>query len=103
MYRAAFSFTKKGIIRFTSHLDLLRMFGRAFRRADLPLKMTEGFNPHPKFSIKRAIKLGVESEGEEAEVILREPVNEACFTVKLQEQLPQGITLKEVKIKFLPT
>ncbi len=72
MYRINFVFTKKGLIKYISHLDLMRLFMRALRRADLPLKMTEGFSPHPKLSIKRALKLGVESDNEEASILVRE-------------------------------
>lgn len=49
-------------MKYISHLDLMRLFTRAMRRADLPLKMTEGFNPHPKFSIQRALKLGLRAK-----------------------------------------
>jgi len=97
MYKMNFIFTKKGTIRFISHLDLMRLFMRAFRRANLPLKMTEGFNPHPKFSIKRALKLGVESDNEEAVLVLRERIGEEEFREKLQKQLPEGIEIKSVK------
>ena len=97
MYRMNFIFTKKGTIRFISHLDLMRLFTRAFRRGGLPVKMTEGFSPHPKFSIKRALKLGVESDNEEAVLVLRDYVGEEEFKEKLQQQLPVGIEIKSVK------
>ncbi len=84
-------------MRFISHLDLMRLFMRAMRRAELPLKMTEGFSPHPKFSIKRALKLGLESENEEAAVVLRQPVASEVFYKKLKSQLPEGIVLKHVE------
>lgn len=85
---------------YIGHLDLMRLFIRAMRRADLPLKMSEGFSPHPKFSIKRALKLGVESENEEASIALRIPVDEEEFKNKLQEQLPEGIKIKNVERNF---
>lgn len=94
MYRVNFRFAKKGQMKFISHLDLMRLFTRAFRRADFPLKITEGFNPHPKFSIKRALKLGLESENEEATVVLNQPINADEFRQRLQEQLPEGIEIK---------
>lgn len=82
---------------YISHLDLMRLFMRAMRRADLPLKMSEGFSPHPKLSIKRALKLGVESENEEAAVILKWEVGLEDFKDSLQRQLPQGIKIKNVE------
>jgi radical SAM-linked protein len=96
MHKVNFVFSKKGAMRYISHLDLMRLFMRALRRADLPLKMTEGFSPHPKLSIKRALKLGLESDHEEATVSLREFVAAQDFKEKLQEQLPQGIQIKDI-------
>ena len=69
---------------------------RALRREGLPLRMTEGFNPHPKLSIKRALKLGVESEHEEASIVLKEKISDQEFKDRLQRQLPDGIFIKEV-------
>ena len=100
MYKLNFAFAKKGSMIYIGHLDLMRLFVRAMRRADFPLKMSEGFSPHPKFSIKRALKLGVESENEEASIVLRIPVDEEEFKNKLQEQLPEGIEIKNVERNF---
>lgn len=96
MYQIKFIFAKKGLMKYISHLDLMRLFIRALRRAGLPVKMTEGFSPHPKISLKRALKLGVESEREEATFVLREPMALEEFKEKLQRQLPEGIYIKEV-------
>lgn len=95
-YKFRFSFVKTGIIKYISHLDLMRTFTRAFRRAGLPLKITQGFNPHPKFSIARALKLGVESESEEAQVELVKFIRTADFQLALNQQLPQEIQVKNV-------
>jgi len=95
-YRMQFVFAKKGLMKYISHLDLMRLFMRALRRAELPIKMTEGFSPHPKISLKRALKLGVESDNEEATFVLREPVALDDFKQRLQNQLPEGIYIREV-------
>ena len=86
-----FTFTKMGALKFISHLDLMRLFTRAMRRARIPVKISEGFNPQPKLSILRALKLGVESESEQATVGLREPVNAVTFRDSLNSQLPTDI------------
>jgi len=98
MYTVSFVFSKKGYMKYISHLDLMRLFYRALRRAGFLLKITEGFNPHPKFSIKRALKLGVESEHEEAQVVLREVIEPEEFRFRLQRQMPEGIEIKSAKI-----
>ena len=97
MYKVNFTFTKLGLMKYISHLDLMRLFMRAMRRADLPLKITEGFSPHPKLSIKRALKLGIESDNEEAAIVLKEIIGLEEFRHRLQKQLPEGIEIKDVQ------
>jgi radical SAM-linked protein len=67
------------------------------RRAELPLKLSEGFSPHPKLSLKRALKLGLESESEEAAILLKFPVPLDDFKARLNRQLPEGISIKDAK------
>jgi len=100
MYKIDFVFSKTGWMKYISHLDLMRLFARAMRRADLPLKITEGFNPHPKLSLKRALKLGLESDSEQGSIILKIPVSPQEFKIRLQAQLPEGIALKDVQGNF---
>lgn len=57
-------FEKTGNAVWISHLDLMRLFQRAFKRAGLPLKHTQGFNPHPSVSIALPLSVGVESHCE---------------------------------------
>jgi radical SAM-linked protein len=100
MYRVNFVFSKTGLMRYISHLDLMRLFFRAMRRAEFPLKMSEGFSPHPKLSLKRALKLGVESQQEEATIVLKFPMAPLDFKHRLQKQLPEGIEIKDVQGNF---
>lgn len=97
MYKIRFTFTKKGFLKYISHLDLMRLLQRAMRRANLPLKMSEGFSPHPKLSIARALKLGLESENEEASIMLKESMSVDEFKDRLQKQLPQGMEIKDAQ------
>ena len=54
-------FEKTGNAVWMSHLDLMRLLQRAFKRADLHLKHTQGFNPRPSVSIALPLSVGVES------------------------------------------
>ena len=54
-------FEKKGNAVWISHLDLMRLFQRAFKRAGLPLTHTQGFNPRPSVSIALPLSVGIES------------------------------------------
>jgi len=100
MYRINFVFTKTGMMKYISHLDLMRVLTRAMRRAEFPLKLSEGFSPHPKLSLKRALKLGIESDNEEAAIVLSLPVSPDEFKDRLQPQLPEGIEIKDVQGNF---
>lgn len=57
-------FEKKGMAVWISHLDLMRVFQRAFKRAGLPLTHSQGFNPRPSVSIALPLSVGVESNCE---------------------------------------
>lgn len=93
-YGIKFYFSKKESMRFISHLDLMRLFTRAARRAELPLFISGGFNPHPKIIIKRALKLGLESNKEEAEILLTKNISNEEFCRRFNEQLPEGIEVR---------
>ena len=60
-------FEKRGNLRFIGHLDLMRYFQKANRRAELPLAYSEGFSPHQIMSFAAPLSMGVESTGEYAD------------------------------------
>ncbi|MDP1853581.1 MAG: TIGR03936 family radical SAM-associated protein [Candidatus Omnitrophota bacterium] len=93
-FRIKFCFTKKEAMRFISHLDLMRLFSRAARRAELPLFISKGFSPHPKINIKRALKLGLESDREEADILLTKNIPVEEFCKRMNEQLPEEIQIR---------
>ena len=78
-------------MRFISHLDLVRVFQRALRRADLPVTITKGFSPRLKVSITKALKLGVESDCEEAVIYTDKLMDTKNFIESINKQLPEGI------------
>ncbi len=94
-------FEKTGPIRFISHLDLTRAFHRAFSRARLPLKFSEGFSPHPKFSLALPLSVGTESLTEIADFSLKEGFVMENEKIKeaLQSQLPKGIQILKVEMQ----
>lgn len=92
------TFNKDGWMRYISHLDLMRLFARAARRANFKLYLTKGFNPHPVIRIKRALKLGQTGRGLEAEFVLVEGLGSEEFKRRLTEQLPEGIEIEKVDL-----
>ena len=86
-------FDKIGHMRYISHLDLMRLFHRALRRAGFKLYLTKGFSPRPIIRINNAIKLGVEASCQQAEFVLEELVDKAVFVGRLNHELPNGIRI----------
>ena len=100
-------FEKTGMAAYISHLDLMRLFQRSFKRAGLPLTHTKGFNPRPSVSIALPMSLGVESLCElldfdlETESFTCEEIQE-----RLNSTLTEGVRILDVyedgaKIKHL--
>ena len=84
-------FTKTGRARYISHLDLMRTFQRAFFRAGIPLKHTEGFNPHPFISIALPLSVGYSSQCEILEFVLLDGVPREAVPRRLTAAMPEGI------------
>lgn len=104
-------FAKQGKIRFTSHRDVARIFERALRRAQLPVRYTEGFSPRPKLAFGLALPTGYESDAEyldieleDLEDLVREgrasdggpPASSADLHTRLDAVLPEGIRVLAV-------
>lgn len=87
-------FTKTGDAVWISHLDLMRLFQRAFKRAGLPLTHTHGYNPRPSVSIALPLSVGVESQCELLDFELDgECVSCEEITRRLNETLVPGIRI----------
>jgi radical SAM-linked protein len=91
-------FTKTGRMRFLSHHDLMRMFERALRRTGLPLRMTEGYNPHPIIAFPTALGLGIESLDEILEFELSSWTAPRQIEKTLGEQLPEGVQVRSCEV-----
>ena len=91
-------FAKMGQMRFISHLDLMRLFQRAARRAEIPIEITKGFSPHPRLSIEPALKLGLESRDLKAVFKLEGWMKAGDVRERLQHQLPEGIEILDVNV-----
>ena len=84
-------FTKEDSIKFIGHLDLLKIFERAFLRSGLPMKYSQGFNPHQLISMASPLSLGMTSRAEYAEVEFTEEVPESEIRDRLNPYLPEGV------------
>ncbi|MEW6620308.1 MAG: TIGR03960 family B12-binding radical SAM protein [bacterium] len=91
--RVRIKFTKKGDVQYISHLDLMRVLMRAMRRANIPVAMTQGYNPHPKLSLSHALAVGISSQAEYADLDLYRPIKLDELILQLNQTLPEGIKI----------
>ncbi len=90
-------FGKTGSMALLSHLDLMRLFDRAVRRAALPIAFTGGYHPGPRISPANALPLGATSSGEIVDFELTEPMAIADFRAALAAQLPAELPIYDVQ------
>jgi radical SAM-linked protein len=96
--RFRIKFSKHGDLRFISHHDVMRLFQRALRRAVIEVRMSQGFNPHPKMAFVLPPGVGIESD---CEILFLDTsrwyrATELCE--RLEAELPHGIELLEVTL-----
>lgn len=94
---------KQGEMAFMSHLDLMRLFDRAVRRAALPIAFTGGFHPSPRIVPANALPLGVTSSGEIVDFELTEMLDIEVFRSKLSAQFPADLPIYRVEVIDLAT
>ena len=90
-------FEKDDCVKFVSHLDLIRVFDRAMRRAELPMGYSQGFNPHPLMTFAHPLGVGVASCGELMEMTLARQVDPEIFKLRLNEAMPVGFKITHIK------
>jgi radical SAM-linked protein len=90
-------FRKGEDLRLLSHHDLMRAFQRILRRADLPVRQTKGFNPHPRLVFALSLPLGVIGCEEVVELELNEVLPLDELQSSLVRQTPPGLDLLEIK------
>ncbi len=95
--RWAFAYSIDGDLRFISHHDTLRMFRRALARADLPVRFSEGYNPHPRIMIPLPRPVGIASDAETIVVEFERHVDPDDALSRLDKQTPSGIRLCAVR------
>ena len=95
MQRLRLKFGRGEELKFLSHLDLMRLWERALRRAGLPLAYSEGFTPHPRIALAAPLSVGVTSEAELMDVFLSRWIAPDSFVAQAKKQLPQGLDLPE--------
>ena len=92
-----FSYRVTGDLRFISHHDTLRLFRRALARADIPVRYSEGFNPHPRMTIPLPRPVGISSDAEAIVIETAGSIDPVDALRRLQAQMPEGLGLHGVR------
>ena len=100
MSKIRLKFSKMGMAKYISHLDLLRTFTRAIHRAELPVKYSQGFNPHQLITFSLPLSLGTTGESEFVDIDFEDGTDFLTVVKKLNECLPPDIKILEVCILY---
>jgi radical SAM-linked protein len=95
MFRLRVRFYRGEELKFISHLDIIRLWVRAMRRANIPLEYTEGFSPHPRISLAAPLSVGVTAENELMDISITKVVSPHWFMDTVNRQLPDGLKVLE--------
>ncbi|HEX79480.1 MAG TPA: DUF2344 domain-containing protein [Dehalococcoidia bacterium] len=96
MNRLRVKFGRGDSVKFISHLDIIKLWHRALRRAGIDLAYSEGFNPHPRISLAAPLALGITSDVELMDIFTRRHISPHSFTAMVGRQLSPGIEILQV-------
>ena len=95
--RLRVAFARGEEMKYITHLDLMRFWERALRRASIPLAYSEGFSPSPRLALAAPLPVGVTSSGELMDVYLAQRVTPQHFIKTVSQQVTPGIAVLEVR------
>ena len=98
MINIRLKFVKGPETKYISHLDLVRTFQRALRRAHVPMVYSQGFNPHPEMSFASALGIGVTSLGEYLDIGVNENISTEEIISRLNNTMPAGLQIEKAVI-----
>lgn len=91
------TYTVEGPLRYISHLEQVRVWERAIRRAGLPLVYSGGFTPRPRLQVAAPLPLGFASEAEWLDLWLEQRVEPETIVCALTHTLPAGLAIRSIK------
>ncbi|MBQ9589622.1 MAG: DUF2344 domain-containing protein [Butyrivibrio sp.] len=96
MNKLRLKFSKNGPIKFIGHLDVMRYFQKAIRRAEIDIKYSEGFSPHQIISFAQPLSVGATSDGEYMDITVNSMESAADVMNKLNAVMNEGIKITSV-------
>lgn len=95
--RVRVTFAKEGPLRWVAHLDLMRTWERAIRRAALPLSYSQGFSPHAKIALAAPLPVGVEGTHELIDIWFDDDLSLDEVAKRLGAAMPPGLSISAVE------
>ena len=91
-------FSKHGCMKFIGHLDVMRYFQKAIRRAGIDIAYSEGFSPHQIMSFAAPLGVGLESDGEYLDIQVNAAESSEVMVRKLNQVMVEGMQVKSVRL-----
>jgi len=98
IHRIRVEFSKTGRLRYLSHLELVTAFFRAMRRAEVPLRYSQGFHPSPKVGFGPALSVGIAGIKEYFDMEITEPYDINYFMQKINSVLSEGLKINNAAL-----
>ena len=96
--KARLKFSKTGSMRFIGHLDVMRYFQKAFRRAGIAVSYSQGYSPHQLMSFASPLGIGLSSDAEYLDVVLEDEKQAEDFLLRINQVMNEEITVKDFTI-----
>ncbi len=96
--RLRIKFKKYGPVKFIGHLDTMRFFQKALRRAEIDVAYSTGFSPHQIMSFASPLGVGIESNGDYFDVEVLSPISSQEFIQKFQAVTAPGFDVTDVRL-----
>ncbi len=93
--RVRVEFSKAGVLKYLSHLELVTAIFRTMRRAEIPLRYSQGFHPSPKVSFGPALGVGIAGIREYFDVEITPPFDIDYFILRMNSVLPEGLKIND--------
>lgn len=97
MHKLRLKFSKNGPIKFIGHLDVMRYFQKAIRRAEIDIKYSEGFSPHQVISFAQPLSVGATSDGEYMDMTVNSMKSCQDIMDRLNAVMNEGISILAIE------
>lgn len=86
-------FSRKGATSYVAHLDMMRIFERAMKRAGINCEYSQGFNPRPVMAFALPLGVGVETIDDYVDITINDPISPVEMVARLKKAMPDGIDI----------